>query len=201
MASNPPPQSPSSQPSRLKKGTLAALVGLATAALLFKAVPAEESGRKVDVSFQVDGTATVKHVAGPQYLKAYLDIAGIPTACDGLTKGVRIGQTYTEAQCAAMLEAALVEHAAGVMRCTPGLALGTPRRDNVRFAAISMAYNIGVGAWCGSTARKLVDAGKIRAACDAFLPWDKARVRGVLRPVRGLTKRRQRERADCLKDA
>ena len=196
MASNPPPP-----PSRKKQGTLVALVGVVTAGLLFKAVPAEESGRKVDVSFQVDGTATVQHVAGPQYLKAYLDIASIPTACDGLTKGIKIGQTYTPEQCTAMLEAALVEHAAGVMRCTPGLALTIPRRDNVRFAAISMAYNIGVGAWCGSSARKLVDAGKIRAACDAFLPWDKARVRGVLRPVQGLTKRRQRERAECLKDA
>lgn len=198
MASNPPPA-----PSRLRKGTLAALVGIATAAMLFRAVPAEESGRKVEVGFQVDGTATVQHVSGPQYLKAYLDLAGIPTACDGLTKGVRMGQTYTEAQCAAMLETALVEHAAGVMRCTPGLSTTIPRRDNVRFAAISMAYNIGVGAWCGSTARKLVDAGKIGPACDAFLRWDKARLhRGdALRPVRGLTLRRQRERAACLKDA
>ncbi|NBQ13096.1 MAG: lysozyme [Proteobacteria bacterium] len=148
-----------------------------------------------------DGSATVTHVRGPQYLKTYLDIAGIPTACDGLTKGIQRGQTSTPAQCTSMLEAALVEHAAGVMRCSPGLALDKPHRDNVRAAAVSMAYNIGVGAWCGSTARKLVDAGKIRAACDAFLPWDKARVGGVLRPVKGLTARRQRERALCLKDA
>lgn len=196
MASRPP-----APPSRLRKGTLAALVGLATAGLLFKAVPVEESGRKVEVGFEVDGTATVRHVSGPQYLKAYLDIAGIPTACDGLTKGIRLGQTYTPARCGQMLEAALVEHAAGVMRCTPGLALDKPGRDHLRFAAISMAYNIGVGAWCGSTARKLVNAGRIRAACDAFLPWDKARVGGKLRPVRGLTLRRQRERAECLKDA
>jgi lysozyme len=199
MASNPPPPAP--KPPRKKQGTLAALVGLATAGMLFTAVPAEESGRKVTVDFQADGTATVQHVSGPQYLKAYLDIAGIPTACDGLTKGIRLDQIYTPQQCAVMLEAALVEHAAGVMRCTPGLALTIPRRDNVRFAAISMAYNIGVAGWCGSSARKLIDAGRIRAACDAFLPWDKARVRGVLRPVRGLTLRRQRERAECLKDA
>lgn len=195
MASNPP------QPSRLRKGTLAALVGLGTAGLLLHDVPLEESGRKVEVGFEVDGTARVRHVAGPQYLQAYLDIAGIPTACDGLTKGVRLGQTYTPDQCGQMLETALVEHAAGLMRCTPGLALDKPRRANVRFAAISMAYNIGVGAWCGSSARKLVDAGQIRAACDAFLRWDKARVGGVLRPVKGLTARRQRERTACLKDA
>lgn len=192
------------QPRRVtpkKAGTLAALVGLATAASLFVTTPHEESGRTVTVSFADDGSATVRHVSGPQYLATYRDIAGIPTACDGLTKGIRMGQRYTEAQCAAMLEQALVEHAAGVMRCTPGLALDKPQRDNVRAAAISIAYNIGIGAWCGSTARKLVDAGKIRAACDALLPWDKARVNGVLRPVQGLTARRQRERALCLKDA
>jgi lysozyme len=196
MASKPP-----AAPARLRKGTLVALVGLATAGLLLRAVPLEESGRKVEVGFEVDGTAHVQHVAGPQYLKAYLDIAGIPTACDGLTKGVRLGQTYTPDQCGRMLEAALIEHAAGVMRCTQGLAINKPGRDNVRFAAISLAYNIGVAGWCGSTARKRIDAGQIRAACDAFLAWDKARVRGVLRPVKGLTLRRQRERAACLKDA
>lgn len=196
MASNPPPVQ-----RRVKPGTLAALVGLATAATLFVTTPTEESGRTVTVTMHDDGSATVKHVSGPQYLKAYLDIAGIPTACDGLTKGIRIGQTFAADQCTAMLEQALVEHAAGVMRCSPGLALDKPHRDNVRAAAVSMAYNIGVAAWCGSTARKLVDSGKIRAACDAFLPWDKARVRGVLRPVKGLTLRRQRERAACLKDA
>ena len=52
-----------------------------------------------------------------------------------------------------------------------------------------------------TTARKRIDAGQIRAACDAFLSWDKARVNGVLRPVKGLTARRQRERTACLKDA
>ncbi|NBW09747.1 MAG: lysozyme [Caulobacteraceae bacterium] len=196
MASNPPPA-----PQRLRKGTLAALVGLGTAGLLFNAVPAEESGRKVTVDFGVDGAAHLTHISGPQYLKAYRDIAGIPTDCDGLTKGVQMGDVSTPEQCTARLEAALIEHAAGVMRCSPGLALDKPHRDNVRFAAISMAYNIGVGAWCGSSARKLVDAGQIRAACDAFLAWDKARVNGVLRPVKGLTARRQRERAACLKDA
>lgn len=196
MASNSPPA-----PRRLKPGTLAAVVGIATAASLFVSTPAEESGRTVTVTMADDGSATVTHVRGPQYLKTYLDIAGIPTACDGLTKGIQRGQTFTPAQCTSMLETALVEHAAGVMRCSPGLALDKAGRDNVRAAAVSMAYNIGVGAWCGSSARKLVDAGKIRAACDAFLPWDKARVGGVLRPVKGLTVRRQRERALCLKDA
>ncbi|WP_225206244.1 lysozyme [Novosphingobium huizhouense] len=186
---------------RLRKGTLAALVGLTSAGLLLTSIPGEESGRKVDVTIAVDGTATVRHVSGQQYLQAYRDIAGIPTACDGLTKGIRMGQRYSEAQCAAMLEAELVRHADGVMRCTPGLALTIPGRDRARAAAISLAYNIGVGAWCGSTAARRINAGQIREGCDAMLAWDKARVDGALRAVRGLTFRRQRERALCLQDA
>jgi len=214
MASNPPPQ-----PSRAKKGTLLAIVGIAAATMLFKAVPAEESGRKVEVSFQVDGTATLKHVSGPLYLKAYLDSVGVATACDGLTryKGrpITVKDQFTEAQCSTMLEEELVATSSDVMRCTPGLSLTIPRRDNVRFAAVSMAYNIGSPSWCGSTARKLVDAGRIGPACDAFLSWDKGTFPAPrpgkactrkkdgkwLCPIGGLTARRQRERTACMKDA
>ncbi|BEV02189.1 lysozyme [Novosphingobium olei] len=194
-------QGPTAAPQRFRKGTLAAIVGLGSAALLLLGVPKEESGRTVTVDFAIDGTAHVEHVSGPQYLKAYRDVVGIPTACDGLTAGIRMGQTYTETQCAALLEAELVRHAEGVMACSPGLALDIPGRDNVRAAAISLAYNIGVAGYCGSTAARRINAGRIREGCDAMLAWDKARVAGVLRPVKGLTARRQRERALCLKDA
>lgn len=180
---------------RAKAGTLAAVVGSAAAALLLVLTPAEESGRKVDVTVAEDGTASVRHVSGPQYLNAYLDIANVPTACDGITRGVKMGQRFTEAQCVAKLERELVTHAEGVMRCTPRLA--DPGRDNQRAAAVLFAYNVGVGAYCGSTAAKRFNAGAWGAGCDAFLMWDKARVNGVLRPVRGLTLRRQRERALC----
>lgn len=180
-----------------KAGTLAALIGTIAAVALFNTVPAEESGRKVEATVAADGTATVKHVAGPQYLKAYLDIAGIATACDGITKGVRMGQTYTPGQCTALLERELYIHAAGVMKCSSGLR--QPGRDYQRAAAVSLAYNIGVGGFCGSTARKRFDAGDWRGGCNAFMSWNKARVRGVLRPVKGLTARRERERALCLR--
>lgn len=188
-----------------RKTTLVAIVGMVTATLLLTNVPLEESGRKVKVDIAVDGTAHVSHVAGPQYLQAYLDIAGVATACDGLTRvngrPIRMGDRFTPGQCAEMLEHELALHAQGVMACTPGLTLARPHRDHVRFAAISLAYNIGVAGWCGSTARRKIDAGQIRAGCDAFLMWNKARNRGKLRPVEGLTKRRQRERAACLRDA
>ena len=184
----------------VKKGTLAAVIGTVAATVALTMTPQEESGRKVKVEMADDGTATVDHVRGRQYLRAYLDIARIPTACDGLTRlpdgtKVKIGMAFTEAECATMLEQALVQHAKGMMACSPGL-----RRagmDYQRAGAILFTYNVGVGGFCGSTARKRFDAGDVAGACAALLPWDKARVNGVLRPVRGLTLRRNREREVC----
>ncbi|GAB7553129.1 lysozyme [Novosphingobium sp. 11B] len=190
-------------PVGVKRGSLAAIVGLLSASMLLVETPKEESGRTVAVAVADDGTATINHVAGPQYLKAYLDIAGIPTACDGITAGVKMGLRYSEAQCAALLEAELAKHAKGVMACTP--TLGADGRDYQRVAAVLLAYNIGVGGYCGSTVARRFNARQWRAGCDAFSMWNKARVKdkahpkGVLRPVAGLTARRGRERAICLR--
>lgn len=175
---------------------LIALIGAAAAALLLAIVPHEESGRTVSPQIDAAGSVRVEHVSGRQYLRAYLDIAGIPTACDGITRGVRMGQSFTEAQCTAKLIEEIEIHARGALRCAPSLA--RPGRDYQRAAAISLAFNIGVGGFCGSSVRRAFEAGQVAYACDRFLPWNKARVRGQLRPVRGLTLRRQREREICL---
>lgn len=178
-------------------GKLAAIVGSATAALLLTQVPAEESGRKVAVTVAPGGQTTMRAISGPQYLRAYLDMVGVPTACDGLTgEGIRLGQSFTEAQCAQMLEARLADTAAHVMDCTPGLALPIPRRANVRFAAVSLAHNIGWPTYCRSTMRAQINAGQIRASCTSLLRFDRAGGR----VVRGLAARRQREAAVCRKD-
>lgn len=179
----------------IKRGTLAAIVGILSASMLLVETPKEESGRTVEATVAPNGTATVRHVAGKQYLQPYLDIAGIPTACDGITRGVKLDQRYSEEQCAALLEKELVLHAQGVMRCTPRLA--EPGRDYQRTAAVLLAYNIGVGGYCGSTVARRFNAGQWARGCDAFTMWNKARVKGVLRPVAGLTARRNRERAIC----
>jgi lysozyme len=179
------------------KARLAALVGIPAAVALLTLIPEEESGRKVAVKIAPNGEATVRHVSGKQYLEAYLDIAKVPTACDGITRGVRMGQTYTEDQCAALLEQELVIHTKGVLNCTPGL--NAAKRDNQRVAAISFAYNVGVQAYCGSSVARRFNAGNWRGGCDALLMWDKARVGGTLRPVKGLTRRREKERQICLR--
>jgi len=182
-----------------RPGTLTAVVGVIAAGALFALVPKEESGRTVDVSIADDGSAKVLHVGGKQYLTGYLDIAGVGTACDGITryqgKPIAKGQKFTEAQCTAMLETELVTHASAVMTCTP---FDKARQPYQIVAAVSFAYNVGPGAWCGSTAAKRARSGDVRGMCDALLAWDKARVGGVLRPVTGLTRRRNRERQYCL---
>jgi lysozyme len=97
-----------------------------------------------------------------------------------------------------LLELELVKHAQGVMACTPGLAISPApltekRREGPRFAAISLAYNIGVGAYCGSTARRRFNAGDYAGGCEALTWWNKAGGR----PVRGLILRRNREAKVC----
>jgi len=192
------PDSTGNRPAVILVGKLVAIVGSATAALLLTNVPAAESGRKVAVSVAPSGQTTMRAVSGPQYLRVYLDLVGVPTACDGLTgEGIKLGQHFTEAQCDTMLEARLADTASHVMACTPGLALTMPRRDNVRFAAVSLAHNIGWPTYCRSTMRAQINAGHIRASCTSLTYFDRAGGR----VVRGLQSRRQRERAVCMMDA
>lgn len=180
-------------------GTLLAIVGPVTGKLLLTETPAHESGRKVAVTVSPQGrTATIQHISGPQYLKPYLDIVKVATACDGLTGAdIKIGRHFTETQCALMLEARLAETARHVMACTPGLALTIPGRDFVRFAAVSLAYNVGWPTYCSSTMRRQINAGQIWAACNSLTWFNRAGGR----VLRGLVDRRAREQQICLKDA
>lgn len=182
----------------LGRKTLAAIVGPATALLLLTQIPKEESGRTVAVTIAPSGQATIKPVSGKQYLKVYLDMVGVPTACDGLTgEGIKLGKTFTEDQCAAMLDQRLAEDGAHVMACTPGLALTIPGRDNVRYAALSLSHHVGWPTYCKSTMARQINAGQIREACTSLTWFNKAGGR----VVPGIVARRKREQAYCLKDA
>lgn len=195
-----PPRQPMSTP---KKVTLASVVGAAVAVALGVAIPDVESGRKVEATIGVQGELKVRHISGRQYLRAYLDIVGVVTACDGLTsyRGVKIRRTdlFTENQCAAMLEEELVVHAKGAMACSTGLALSSDpaierRRQGPRFAAVSVAYNLGVPTYCKSTARTRFNAGDYPGGCVALTWFNKAG--GKVN--RGLVNRRERERKVCV---
>lgn len=174
--------------------TLIAVVGAIAAIGLMTSTPADESGRTVAATARPDGSIAVAHVRGPEYLRAYADIVGVWTICDGLTRGVRRGQAETREGCFARLEAELVVVAEQVLRCVPEL--GRAGRDHPRWAFIGLAYNIGWPSACASTAARRFRAGLWLSACDAFLPWHKAG--RPLRPIPGLLRRRHREREICV---
>lgn len=178
--------------SKTPKSPLVALVGTVAAAALLVLIPKDESGRTVEATITPEGAVETRHVSGRQYLRAYADIVGVWTICDGDTKNVRPGMVETEAGCQARLERQLVAHARPVLACVP--ALGEPGRESQLVASVSLAYNIGTGGFCRSTAARRFNAGNWRGGCDAFLMWNRAGGR----VVRGLTLRRERERALCL---
>ncbi|WP_342163146.1 lysozyme [Methylobacterium sp. SD21] len=125
-------------------------------------------------------------------LKAYRDIVGVPTICNGETRGVTMGMTATKEECQAMLLKGLGEFEVDVLKCVPGLANAPDER---LVAHVSLAYNIGAGAYCKSTVARRYNAGDIAGSCDAFDMWDKAGGRRV----NGLAIRRNDEQVLCRK--
>lgn len=155
--------------------------------------------RKIPLHTRLSGAllaASIAVVGGYEGLRthAYRDAVGIPTVCFGETRGVSMGDTYTVEQCKEMLGDALVDFEQGIRGC-----LSQPDKipDPTYVAILSLSYNIGQRAFCGSTVRKRLDAGDIRGACNAFLMWNKAG--GKVLP--GLDRRRHEERELCLKGA
>lgn len=120
----------------------------------------------------------------------YRDIVGVLTVCDGITgPDVIPGKTYTDAECNALSLKHVEDHGAKLLQCI------TVRVTQGYYdALVSWAYNVGVGAACGSTLIRLLNQGQYRAACEQLMRWNKAGGRDV----RGLTLRRQQERAQCL---
>lgn len=155
-------------------GALVAAVGLTCATILAPFVSGWESG-------------------GQEHLVPYRDIVGVWTQCDGETLGVTAtSPKETPAGCAVKLDTRLAGFAQQVATCSPALR----GHDTQWAAATSLAYNIGVKAYCGSTVDRRFDARQWAAACDAFLMWNKAGGRVVA----GLANRRAAERALCMKD-
>lgn len=122
----------------------------------------------------------------------YRDIVGVLTVCYGETQGAM--RRYSDTECSVMLERRVsADYAAPILQCVPGFA----QRPNPFAAAISLSYNIGVRAFCSSTAAGRFNAGQWIAGCDAFLLWNKAGGKVVA----GLARRREAERNLCVKGA
>jgi len=145
------------------------------------------------------GIDLIKRFEGLE-LQAYKDIAGIWTIGYGYTGGypksfflpgvVSSEDVITEEQAEELLREALKPREDAVRDL-----VSVPLNQNQFDALVSFIYNIGVGAFERSTARKRLNKGDYEGAADALTWFKKATVDGVLRPVEGLTRRREAEAA------
>ena len=120
---------------------------------------------------------------------AYTPVAGdVPTIGFGTTEGVKLGQSTTPERALVRLLADASKFEQAVKRCAP-----VPMYQHEFSAYVSLAYNIGEGAFCRSTVAKRLNAGDYKGACEAILMWDKFNGK----PLAGLTKRRKAEKEMC----
>ena len=142
-----------------------------------------------------DSLDLVKEFEGLK-LTAYADPVGVWTIGYGTTAAAGVGVTpvrgltITAAQAEMFLHRALDKFAAQI---TPGIKV--PVNENQYGALVSLAYNIGPGAFLRSTLLRKLNAGDYAGAADQFRVWNKAKGK----VLKGLTRRREAERALFLK--
>jgi lysozyme len=130
------------------------------------------------------GLALLKEFEGLR-LKAYRCPAGVWTIGYGTTIGVEPDMEITEQQAEGFLRADLARFEAGVENLIGAAS------DNQFSACVSLAYNIGLSAFAGSTVLKRHKLGNKLGASRAFGMW----IRGGGKILPGLVRRREAEAA------
>jgi lysozyme len=123
-------------------------------------------------------------------LRAYQDIVGVWTICNGHTEGVKANDTATDAECDSMLTADLKVYDAQLRKM-----VGREMPPEVEVALLSWIYNVGPTAASKSTLVKFASAGNWVEACNQLPRWNRAGGK----VVKGLTRRRVAEQTHCLK--
>ena len=121
---------------------------------------------------------------------AYDDGGGVWTICYGHTKGVKQGDVATKQQCLDWLNEDIAEHSAGMRQCAT-----VPYKENEEIAHLSLTFNIGVAAYCGSSALRKHNAGDPDAGCELMKLWNKDNGK----TIPGLVNRRAAEATLCMK--
>ena len=131
------------------------------------------------------------------YLKAYKCPVGVWTigiGHTGLVDGKKIhdGMTITQKQAEGLLSEYLEKRYEPAVRALGEL------NQNQYDALVSFCYNLGPGIFKGNLLTA-IKAKNWTSVADQILLYDKARVNGVLQPLKGLTRRRKAERELFLK--
>jgi lysozyme len=125
--------------------------------------------------------------------KAIIPVRGdVPTIGFGTTEGVKMGDTITPPKAVVRALADVAKFEGAVKQCVT-----VPLAQYEYDAYISLAYNIGPTAFCGSTLVKKLNAQDYAGACREILRWN----RQGGRELRGLTLRRQDEFKQCMGEA
>lgn len=124
-------------------------------------------------------------------LTAYRDIVGVWTIGYGETLGVHEGMVWTQQQADDRLRQRAGAFLLKTLKACPQLHLESGHRV---VACACLAYNIGTGAFGVSSVCRNTKRREYLSAANSFLLWNKAGGK----VVRGLTLRRQRERATYL---
>ena len=123
---------------------------------------------------------------------AYIPVPGDrPTLGFGDAQGVKLGDRTDPVRALIRLNAQADTFQQAMRSCIGDVPLYQHEWD----AYVSLAFNIGSGAFCKSTLVRELKAGNYHAACDQILRWDKFKGR----PLAGLTKRRVAEHAQCIR--
>jgi lysozyme len=143
------------------------------------------------VNINEAGLALIKESEGLS-LKAYRCPAGVLTIGYGSTGAwIKPGMVITRQRAEELLKQDLKRFELGVNAQLGGV----PTTDNQRSAMVSLAFNIGLGAFARSSVLRNHKARKYQAAANSFLLWVKA----GNKTLSGLVTRRKRERALYLK--
>ena len=141
-----------------------------------------------------NGTALIREFEG-FVASAYLCPANVWTIGIGTTvypNGTKVkkGDKCTQEQALEYLQ-----HDLKSFEKTVNDSVKVPLSQNQFDALVSLSYNIGSGAFKGSTLLKLLNKGDYQGAADQFLVWNKAGGK----VMKGLVRRRDAERALFLK--
>lgn len=132
-----------------------------------------------------NGIDLIKQFEGCR-LTAYQDSVGVWTIGYGHTKGVKNGDSITQAQADAFLRDDVQVAESDVTRLVK-VTLSQNQFD----ALVSFTYNLGVRSLSTSTLLRKLNAGDTKGAADEFLRWNKAGGK----VLNGLTRRREAEQS------
>lgn len=170
-------------PSKRAKAAIAAVVAASTSigGVLYVVRPGEPP---VPAAVELAAKALVKPWEGRE-LRAYRDIVGVWTICDGDTENVKPGMVETPAGCDRRLTKRLnKDFYPGLQKC---IATFDKKPLSWQAMMLSLSYNVGVGAGCKSTAARLGRLGQYLQSCVAATAFNRAGGKMIV----GLANRRE----------